>query len=59
MRTGRRNPVCYCLHRLLNGVMDATEVNRGLLDLQNANSELTQAQAQWLRAELHLWLLAA
>ena len=42
-----------------HGVLDAVEVNRALLDLQNANLELTKAQAQWLRAKLHLWLLSA
>lgn len=41
------------------GVLDSIEVNRGLLDLQSANNELTQAHAQWLRAKLRLWLLAA
>ncbi|MEJ5129183.1 TolC family protein [Comamonas sp. MYb21] len=40
------------------GVLDAIEVSRGLLDLQNANLELTKAQAQWLRAKLHLWLIS-
>ncbi len=44
---------------LSHGVMDALEANRGLQDLQRANDELTQAQVQWLRAKLHLWLLAA
>ena len=42
-----------------HGVLDAVEMNRGLLDLQTANLELTKAQAQWLRAKLHLWLLSA